>query len=381
MGDAQGKLEFTPNISESSITQWLLSPRADPRCLFHVDCLALGTGSRSLLSRQQGDLEQDVLSLTKAIYLPHTQDTSSSLPNIVQIFYYLALEVFLHVMESRRSEDVECCIRYFRYLHEQLHEFSMKFPLPVTTVLVHSLAVHIELELGDVDQDIKEMADLCDELLNSDLSIQSLTRPIADFARAVRFYSCKDIPKWKNLSEKVMDCLRKATVRLPGLHRVSILLAESLYNRFVVTPSDDDYKEGMVSLDKTLMFRGSGDEPSPFRVEELKLAAMFANARFDAYGKPEHLEHAIYRFRTLLDGTSLEDPDRARIIKRLSDLERLRFNGTANSQDALSISSDFLKLPSFHDLIDTLPEAMADKPNLMKTLRKHVDGFLYQPAY
>jgi len=40
-----------------------------------------------------------------------------------------------------------------------------------------------------VDQDIEEMAGLCDELLNSDVTsnipIESLTRPIEAFARAV----------------------------------------------------------------------------------------------------------------------------------------------------------------------------------------------------
>ena len=222
----------------------------------------------------------------------------------------------------------------------------MKFPLPVTTALVHGLAVQVDLELGDVDEDIEEMADLCDELLNSDISIpiQSLTEPIVDFARAIEVHF-KDPFELKIHSEKVIDCLRKAIVRLPDLYQVSFVLVRSLLSRFIFAPSDDDYKEGMTIVDRILTFHGSEDEPSPYRGDALSLAAVFAVSRFDAYGKPEHFEHAIYRCRKLLDGTSLEGPDRALIIKRLSDLEQLRLDGTANTQDAPSIPSE---TGSFH---------------------------------
>jgi hypothetical protein len=49
------------------------------------------------------------------------------------------------------------------------------------------MGVHAALELGDVDvdQDIEEMADLCNELLNSDLATTSLIEPIVAFTRAV----------------------------------------------------------------------------------------------------------------------------------------------------------------------------------------------------
>jgi len=349
-------------------------PRTDPRRPFYVHRLALGTFLRFLSSRQQDDLEQSTLSFTEAIYLPLTQDTPSPFLNIVQIFYHLALSLFLSVKGSREPEDVKCCIRYFRYLHGQCHKVSMKFPIPATTALVHALAVQVELELGDVDQDIEEMADLCHELLNSDISVQFLTNPITDFARTLDA-RLKDPFGRKFCSEKVTDCLRKATVRLPGLHEVSIMLARSLYVRFVVSPSDDDYEEGMVLLNTILTFRGSGDGPSPYREEALGWAAMFSDARFNVYGKPEHLEHAIYCIRTVLDGTCIKDLDRAVVIGRLSYLEGLRLDGTANTHALMTRHPsipNLQKLPSFHDLIASLPEAMAVKPNSMKTLGKHL---------
>ena len=368
MGDAQGKLEFTPNISEPFIRQWLSLPRANPRRLLYVHYLALGTGSPFLSSRQQGDLEESILSVTEAIYLPIAWYTPSSFVNIVQIFHHLAVNIFIRALDSRRPEDVKCCIRYLRYLHQQWHEVSMKFPVPVPTALVGALAVQIELELGDVDEDIEEMADLCDELLNSDISIQSLTGPIADFAGViiVRFEDLE--PQMR--SEKVTDCLRKAIVRLPGLHQVSIALAISLFIRFIVVLSDDDYEDGIEILDRIPTFRDSQDEPSPWRKEALGLTAMFADARFSVYGKPEDLEHAIHRYRTIIDGTAIEDPDRAVGIEYLSSLEGLRLDGTANTQDALSIPPESAKLPSFGDLIASLPDPMAVKI-LSKAWMKH----------
>ena len=348
--------------------------RADPRHIFYVHSLILGTVLRFISSREQDVIEQSILSFTEAIYLPiaRLRRDTPSFTNIVQIFYHLALCILLRIKESRRSEDVKCCIRYFRYLHNQWHEVSMEFPIPVTAALVHSLAAQVRLELGDVDQDIEEMADLCDELLNySDISIQSLTGPITDFTRAIRFHF-KNSFEYKICSEKVTDCLQKAIVRLPGLHEVSITLARSLYNRFVIIPSDDDYKKGMEILDRILTLCRSED--GPYREEALYLADIFAEARFDTYGKPEDLEHAIYRIRTRLDGTSIEDPDRAETIQRLSSLKGLRLDGAVNTQDALSFPSESGKPPSLRDLIASGKGANAFKPGSMETLGKHLDA-------
>ena len=243
----------------------------------------------------------------------------------------------------------------------------MKFS--VTTALFPALAVQVELELGDVDQDIEEMADLCDELLNSDISTQSLTSFIMDFARAINLHFNEPF-EWKFRSAKVVDCLRKAIVRLPDLHQVSIVLARSLNNRFVVALLDDDYEEGMAILDRIVTFCSPGDGPSPYRKYALYSAAMFAKARFDVYRRPENLEHAIYRNRALLDGTSIEGPDRALVIERLSYLEGLRLHRTANTQDASSIPPESAKLPFFRDPVTTVSEPMIVEPKLKTRMKR-----------
>ena len=299
--------------------------------------------------------------------------TPPSFLDIVQNFYDLALGIFLRVNASRRPEDVKCCIRFFRYLHGQWHDVSMKFRVPVTTALVRVLSVQVELEPKDVDKDIEEMADLCDELLNSDISRRFVINPIVDLTRAIHVHF-KDHLEWKIRSKKVIDCLRKAILRLPGSHKVVILLAQSLYDRFLVAPSDDDYEGAMAILDTVLAFRGSRDEPSSHREDALGWAALFAEVRFNTYGKPEHLEHTICRHRTLLDETSIEDPGRAVKIRRLTYFEGLRLDGPPNTQDALPIPPESGKLPSFRELITSLPRLIAVKPNPTERLTEHIDA-------
>jgi hypothetical protein len=247
----------------------------------------------------------------------------------------------------------------------------MNFPLPVTTALVYVLAVQVGLELGDVYQDIDEIADLCDELLDSDISIQSLTGPIAVFTRVIHHH-LEAFFQYKICSKKVTDCLRKAIVRLPSLHEASIVLSRSLYNRFMATSSDDDYEEAMSTLDKILTFRGSGDEPSHCREEALYLAALLSGSRFDMYGKPEDLEHAIYRHRAFLDELSIEDPDRAKIVRSLSYFEGLHLDGTTDALNAESVPPKSGKLLLFRGLIASLPEAMSVEPISTEAFNKHI---------
>ena len=223
------------------------------------------------------------------------------------------------------------------------------------------MALHVELNLGNVDEDIEEMADLCDELLKSDMSIQFVINPIANLTKAIKVY-LKDHLVWKFRSDKVINCLKKAILRVPNLHKATIELVESLNDRFVVAPSDDDYKSAMAILDAVITFRDSGGGPSSYREAALIRAALLAGSRYYASGKPEHLEHAIYRNRTVLDGTSIEDPYRATHINRLSYFEGLRFDGTANTDSPLG------KLPSSHELIASFPGPMAVKPDVMTHL-------------
>ena len=114
------------------------------------------------------------------------------------------------------------------------------------------------------------------------------------------------------------------------------MLARCLLKHFLVTASDDDYKEGMSILDKVAMFRAPGDSLNPYRSTTLRLTAMFSHAWLRAYRKPEDLEKAICRSRIWLDVMSIEGPERPMTIHDLSLLQGLRFSNFRVTAEELS---------------------------------------------
>src|SRR5579863_3189534 len=138
------------------------------------------------------------------------------------------------------------------------------------------------------------MVNLSDELLNSDISIESLTTPMRAFADGVHALFKSRIER-QSPSEKVINCLRKAIVHLPHLHVLSITLARCLVSRLEITSSNDDYIEGVAIVDKLLRFRDTGDRLGPHHNEAgqalvaaaLPLAIGFHLIWFSLYGKPE----------------------------------------------------------------------------------------------
>jgi hypothetical protein len=135
-------------------------------------------------------------------------------------------------------------------------------------MLVCALAAQVKLELGDADRNIEEMVDLCEELLNSAIPVMSIADAIDSFTDPVASgfkgsYDAREIP-----SENVIGCLRKASIRLPDSHHVSVVLANSQFVRFCRT-SYDDYNEGIAILDKLISFRDPGGRLSPYPVRHL----------------------------------------------------------------------------------------------------------------
>jgi len=361
--------EYDAEISSYQHALSLL-PRSAPSHAPGVFGLAMMRFGHYLLSNQQDNLEQSILGFTEAILsLP----LSLPFPNINQAFHSLTQVIHRRAEKSRHPEDVKCSTIYIRYLRGLPH-VPDPFSFPVTAHLVCSLALQAELKLGDVDENIEEMADLCDELLDSDISTDSLTRPILQFARTVytRVEECLGV---KIPSEKVISCLRRVVIRLPDT-RVSIVLAVCVLRRFETTASDDDYHEGMAILDKVINFRGPGDAPSRYQAKALKAAIVFSLVRFFRSGKPEHLEQAIHINRTLLDRLSLEHLDCDEVIKQHSFLQGLRLDGTGVAPKSENSTSESGMLPSFRDLTASLPELSA-KPLPTTTYSRHLSALLF----
>jgi len=234
-------------------------PRASPERHGCIKSLASALVHRYNLLRQVDDLEQSILCLTEAIFLPPHWDRR--FPNIAQALRSTAQLLLIRATCNEHPEDVKRPVIYLRYLRGQSPEVFNISPDEVKESLMGALALQVGLELGDVMQDIDEMADLFLELLNSDTwTISTITL----FARMVRL-RCHRWEKGKEPPAKVIDCLRKAKIRLPDSGELSITLSCTLFDRFRTSYSDDDYEEGTVILDKILTSHTPGDDPSQYR--------------------------------------------------------------------------------------------------------------------
>jgi hypothetical protein len=120
------------------------------------------------LSEQHEDLEKSIVGLTEAIFLSLPRSTTLPCPNIVQMFYHLTLSIYSRAEQFKHPDDVKYCILYLHYLRGHWRELLGDFLPSVTATLVCALAVQVKLGLGDADQDIEDMAGLCDELLKSE---------------------------------------------------------------------------------------------------------------------------------------------------------------------------------------------------------------------
>ena len=123
--------------------------------------------------------------------------------------------------------------------------------------------------------------------------------------------------------DEVVECLREVTTRLPNWEGTSFILIWSLWLRFSGTHSHDDYDEAMSIIDRFIA--------DPIRDVEMvrqcmEFAELLAVDQFQFYGKPEHLEEAIFRIRTLLNVLSFENPRRHDITQLLAHFEEIRFN-------------------------------------------------------
>ena len=374
--DLSNLLHVFDNVISSYPNTLLSLPRSDPRRPLCIQRLALARFGRFYYSsRDLEDLEQSILGLAEAVFLPDTY-----ILNVAQILSIIAFAISFRAEESRQPGDVKSCIMYLRYLRGQVgHQPSTDFPFPIAEALVRALAIQMELGLGDVHQDIEEMAVLCDEVLNSDTSMTSSTGTIL----IMKFVKCaddhlRDQHGWQIPSNKVIGCLRNATMRLPDLHEVSFVLIRSLYIRFQIAPSDDDYEEGVSILHNIVTSFTTGNRPSPGQAWALQYAAAFELGQFYAHGKPEHLEQAICHFRSYLD-VAPEDPDCPWIATLLLRLQGKRLHDPGHT--ALFTPSESANLPSTKDLITSLTEFNPVKPISMTMLQGffHVlDPFIIQ---
>ncbi|KAF8496718.1 CHAT domain-containing protein [Russula emetica] len=321
---------------------------------------------RYKILKTSDDLDQSILRFTEAMSLPLPWDPRCR--NIIQIFFHLTIALVHRANDSKRPEDVTRSIIHLRYLRGQSLEAFNIPPNRVTGLLLDALEIQVEMRLGDVRQDIEEMAVLCHELLKSDIPTTSLTGFITCLVRAVNAQFGR-FSEWQEPSDKVIECLQEANRRLPDSPDVSNALACSLFYRFRITYSNDDYEGGTTILDKVIHAPGDGHKEFA-----LRLAAAFAQARSSMFGKPEYLEQAIHTTRTLLSEAALEDTLHPTVMYGLALLHGNRFDdsGVASGlHEAHLGNSGTSDHPSFRDLTASLTESNAENDH-----GKHFDAIL-----
>lgn len=151
--------------------QWFLCvlPRSHPFRPGFIHMLALARFQRHGLSNQKDDLDKAILYLTELMPLqPWSRLEPES--HILPMSFSLAITLCSRAIKFKQPEDAISAAKYLRHLRDQPHEVVGVPRYEVSSFLVDALAYQVELEAGNIMQNIGEMAVLCRELLTLDMS-------------------------------------------------------------------------------------------------------------------------------------------------------------------------------------------------------------------
>jgi hypothetical protein len=309
---------FTGSINEidSSISHLQhhlsISSRSDPHRPKYVCSLALKLLHRYKLSCKLSNLREDldkaIVHLTESIllsplsWLQHGQILLSAL-------FLLANALLLRSNASKQPEDAISATKYLSHLRDQPHKILGMTHHQVTALLVDALALQVELEAGNVMENIQEMAVLSSELLET--SDVDATRFIITINAVVSSKIRLSVPD-QPLNE-LIEFSRVARKRRPDLLEGHMIFAISLVYRYYMTCVDDDYEEAASVLDEIIAYRSPGnnhwqDESVAIDREfATGLVAALAMIPSNAYRNPEYLEDEIYRTRTCVSSSSFNE--------------------------------------------------------------------------
>ena len=303
--------QFTGSIHEinSSITQsqYLLSifPRSDLRRLLPILSLAFMRLDRYTLSNQREDLDKAILHLTESILLLPLSRLQHD-PIALGLLFLLARALFLRSCVSKQPEDAICATKYLSHLRDQSHEIPSIPRYQVTELLVNALTLQVELEAGNVKQNIREMVVLSRELLEtSDVDAAHFIIAIHAVMSNIRL----DDPDQR--LDELIEFSRVARKRRPDLLEGHMMLAKSLGRRYVMTCVNRDYEEATFILDEIIANSSSWNNQDGFvaeaRAHAIGLVTALAGLRSVVYQTPENVEEAIYRTRTSASSSSFKE--------------------------------------------------------------------------
>ena len=214
----------------------------------------------------------------------------------------LALSLSMRSKVSRELEDAIYAARYLRYLRDPAQTLFAFQRQSLTALLVKTLALQMVLKASDFVPILEEMTSLTQELLISDPSSDHTTCASTCLARAVA-HKLPELSPDRLLNE-IIECLRLARMHKPELREVHFCLVRCLGTRHPYTLSDE-LDEVVPIVDEMIASSSPGDK---FLAECQELVPELAMARSMIDSHPENSEEAIYRARTFLASSSVEDP-------------------------------------------------------------------------
>ncbi|KAH9970438.1 CHAT domain-containing protein [Lactifluus volemus] len=305
------------------------------------------------LSGSKEQLDKSILHAVEAQLLL-VKPTAAS----IRLFPVLVKVLFRRLVKFKQPDDVESCVQYLRYLRNQRCQLQAGvFPHEdVTSNLVRALAIRVELNAGDIKEDIREMTILCRELLNSDISGSVLESHLLTLPKAFYMIVPNILPADEVL-DPLIECFREANVRLPYSYYLSFALALLLADRFAKNHSIIDSEEAITVLKKILTFPSDlpQDLRSQFQDTALLWVAEISYRRFSLFDMPEYLEEATFHLRVYLSSASRDDPLRPDFSQRLAyltDQRAIEF-GVEEGRDR---DPDVYKLPCLSSLAASITD-------------------------
>ena len=348
--------EIDSRITECQHVLSTMSSRSDPDRPVLLSYLAIKLHDRHRVSNKREDLDKEIVYSTESILSPPISLLQHG-PDILHTLFLLARSLVMRSEVSKQPEDVIYATKYLTHLRDRPVAIPLLPRHDVTALLVEALALQVELEAGNVMQNIREMAVLSRELLTLKTSGVDTTRLILLTGRAVvsRIHPFDpDQPL-----DELIEFLRVARKHRPNLLQCHIAFAASLSCRYFMTGGNDDYEEVAPVLDEILTYPPSENTQDEFlayaRSYATSLVTHLARIRSATYPTPEYLEEAIYRTRTDFDSPFRDDSLFVLDPEAISE-QRFRYFGSTEGLGVEKSSGDSSLSRQFRRLQEIKPE-------------------------
>jgi CHAT domain-containing protein len=297
-----------------------VSFRLDPYRPKLILGMAVSLLKRHMLSNLREDLDKSLVHFTESILLPPSSWLEHR-PLALQALFLLSLGLIMRSSLSMQPQDAIDASKYLRLLRDQPQQ-AFGFPRhQVTTLLMDALAFKVELEAGNVMQNIGEMAVLCRELLTLDTSNVDTTPFVTLIVRAVLYkisLGVSDQPL-----DQLIESLRAARNHRSDLREARFALALCLGYRYCAAFVHDDYVEAASVLDEIITSSSPGNEDK-LVAKTQEFAKLLEILRLTPQQTMEYSE-ATNSARAFLGSPSIQEPFHTTVVFSLEEAAKQRF--------------------------------------------------------